>query len=126
MPPSLCHTLFQRFTICITFYTNKYRLNKQRFSSSQAIDTLCGSGTGHECTPQGWMNFLGNGSNSPFTMYLHVTDEPIVIEDYNHKNVTAYPFNTTIHKCSVSPKLGQPACSCQVWSNILYSAYQTQ
>ena len=89
----------------------------------QAIDVLCGSGSG-ECTPQGWLNFMGNGSNSPFDLYFQITDKPISFTNYNNTVTEVIPLNETIHKCSKSPALGKPACSCQVsrirlWQSVI-------
>ena len=66
----------------------------------KALSLLCGGG---KCSPQHWLDYMGNISNgqAPFNIYFHIADKPVHVG-----NATLNPMHHNITPCSDS-------CSCQ-------------
>ena len=66
----------------------------------KALSVLCGR---KDCSPQHWLDFMGNTSNrqTPFMIYFHLNEKPVHIH-----NATLYPMERNITSCDKS-------CSCQ-------------
>ena len=75
--------------------------------STRAIEITCGT-QGKDCTPHGWLEFMGGYDPSPFQINFH-------FENSDKVSVTDkvfYPMNETIIPCSAAiSKFGTP-CSC--------------
>jgi Niemann-Pick C1 protein len=79
-------------------------------ANQKALDILCGMPAA-QCTPQKWLNFMGDTSNghTPFKIKFTIDNHP---RPPAGSNITIIPMNVTYTKCSEGA-FNKSACSCQ-------------
>jgi Niemann-Pick C1 protein len=78
------------------------------------LDLLCGSQK-DGCTPERFVEYLGNNAQSPFIFTMNITDEGYEATDVDGATVEIIPANTTLHSCSKNIDMTwyqAPACGC--------------
>lgn len=82
------------------------------------MDLLCGTSV-DKCSPQKFVDYLGNNPQSPFIFDMNITDSGY---DFN-STLHITPVNTSMYKCSapvVSALYNASACGCSVSQKIQF------
>lgn len=79
-------------------------------NNQKAISLFCGKAA-DQCTPQDWLNYMGdiNNQKTPFQINFNLTDSPIF---FNDSEKPLYPMNDSITPCSLSSSNDTQPCSC--------------